>query len=198
ARQLGASSNRVMKALIKAGIYKPLAPKVKLSKRQLWAVKRHEVARKHHVGIAQRLAKLNGGMIPTTVWLRANCHLDTLEYMRRYPDFFAHLSRARFCKAKNPLFDAEKAVALYCANVSVPDIAVSFGYSRQTGNNRIINALKRAGVYRAKEKPGHGSPAGADCGADSANVSGRIIQPNNLAVLDQNEKQGEADFGSAG
>jgi predicted SprT family Zn-dependent metalloprotease len=45
-------------------------------------------------------------------------------------------------------FDAAEAIRLYQSGLSVPDIAVRFGYRRNQGNNRIRTALMKAGVYK--------------------------------------------------
>ena len=46
-------------------------------------------------------------------------------------------------------FDSRRAVALYAAGNKVVDIAVSMGYARGQGQNRVRAALVKAGVYKA-------------------------------------------------
>lgn len=45
-------------------------------------------------------------------------------------------------------FDRARAVALYAAGNKVVDIAVSMGYARGQGQNRVRAALIKAGVYK--------------------------------------------------
>jgi hypothetical protein len=45
---------------------------------------------------------------------------------------------------------AARAVALYAKEQRVSDIAVALGYERGHGQNRVVNALIRAGAYKGK------------------------------------------------
>jgi predicted SprT family Zn-dependent metalloprotease len=47
-----------------------------------------------------------------------------------------------------PVFNAAECVRLYNAGWRVVEIAVAMGYKRGTGQNRVTNALKAAGVYK--------------------------------------------------
>ena len=43
---------------------------------------------------------------------------------------------------------AARAVALYAKDKKVSEIAVALGYERGHGQNRVVNALIKAGVYK--------------------------------------------------
>jgi hypothetical protein len=45
-------------------------------------------------------------------------------------------------------FSADRAVGLFLAGKSVPEIALAFGYAPRTGNNRVRTALVKASVYK--------------------------------------------------
>lgn len=47
-------------------------------------------------------------------------------------------------------FDPELAVKMYQAGRKVVDIAVTMGYARGHGQNRVVSALRKAGVYQTK------------------------------------------------
>jgi hypothetical protein len=47
---------------------------------------------------------------------------------------------------------AARAVALYAKDKKVSEIAVALGYERGHGQNRVCNALIRAGVYKGSRK----------------------------------------------
>jgi hypothetical protein len=64
-------------------------------------------------------------------------------------------------KKRKPEFSAARAVELFTAGKTLTDIAVTMGYQRGHGKNRVRRALMAAGVYR-NTKPGHGGPAVAD------------------------------------
>jgi hypothetical protein len=51
-------------------------------------------------------------------------------------------------KSKLPGFDAALAVKLYLEGKKVIDIAVACGYPKGQGNNRVRQALEKAGVYK--------------------------------------------------
>ena len=53
-------------------------------------------------------------------------------------------------KEMTPKQFAARAVRMYQAGNSVADIAVRLGYERGHGQNRVANALVKAGVYRGK------------------------------------------------
>lgn len=179
AKELGVSRSVLRKALKRAGLYQPRVKKI---------VVRKSSPKEIHIAIAEKLAKENGGKLPTCTWMCANGHLRTYEYMRGHRGFFAHIPRSKTNRGRPPVkpysedFNAARAVELYKAGYRIVDIAVALGAERSRGQNRVRRALIVAGVYRAQEKPGHGGPAVADCGADSAVVNGRLIQQDHLAV----------------
>jgi hypothetical protein len=53
-------------------------------------------------------------------------------------------------KEMTPKQFAARAVRLYQAGNTVADIAVKLGYERGHGQNRVANALVKAGVYKGK------------------------------------------------
>jgi hypothetical protein len=175
---LGVSRGRLRAALAKAGL-RAVAHKTK-------AVPiRPKTARERHVSIAEKLATENGGKIPTCGWLRANGHSTTYVFLRKHGDWFAHLARERAKTgpgAYKTTFDAARAVRLFKMGMSVAQIAVTFGYPPEHGNNRVRRALQVAGMYPEKKKPGLGGPAVADSGAASAVMHRPIIQQDNLAL----------------
>lgn len=176
---LGVSRGSLRAALAKAGLRQPRVIKKKT------IINRQQTTKERYVSLAEKLASANGGKIPTCGWLRANGYGLTYVFIRKHPDWFAHLSRERAKtgpRRHNNTFDAARAVRLYKVGMPVAKIAMAFGYPPQHGNNRVRSALVAAGVYSPKEKPGQCGPAVADCGAASAVVNRPIIQQDNLAL----------------
>jgi hypothetical protein len=169
---LGVSRGCLRAALTKAGLRQPRFQKKKV-------ISRPQTAKERHVSIVEKLATENGGKIPTCSWLRAHGHCATYVFLRKHPDWFAHLARERAKtgpKAYTNTFNPERAVRLYRMGMPVAKIALAFGYPPQHGNNRVRSALVTAGVYRANEKPGHCGPAVVDSGLASTVVGGQIIK----------------------
>jgi hypothetical protein len=55
-------------------------------------------------------------------------------------------------KELTPKQFAARAVAMYAKETKVADIAVALGYERSHGQNRVVNALIKAGVYKGTRK----------------------------------------------
>jgi hypothetical protein len=156
ARTLGVSQGRLRIALAKAGLYQPRVIKKK-------TIHRQQPTKERYVAVVEKLASENGGKIPTCGWLRAHGLGLTYVFLRKHPDWFAHLPRERAKTgpgAYKTTFDAARAVRLYKMGMPVAKIAMMFGYPPQHGNNRVRRALIVAGMYpAANKKPGHGGPA---------------------------------------
>lgn len=148
ARELGVSRSLLRIALKRAGLYQ-----------------RKPSSRETHIAIAEKLAKENGGTLPTCTWMTRNGHFRTYAYMRRHRGFFAHIPRSKTKRGRPPVkpysgdFSTARSVELYKAGYRIVDIAVALGAERGRGQNRVRRALIVAGVYRAQEKPGHSGPA---------------------------------------
>lgn len=163
-RLLGVSSCALRRALIKAGLYTLRFQKAKVVG-LTEVINRQQTAKERHVAIAAKLATENGGKIPSCGWLRANGYGLTYIFIRKHPDWFAHLPRERAKtgpRRHNNTFDAARAIRLYEVGMPVAKIDMAFGYPPQHGNNRVRSALVAAGVYNPKEKPGQCGPAGAE------------------------------------
>jgi hypothetical protein len=57
-------------------------------------------------------------------------------------------TKATSSKELTPKQFAARAVALYAKDKKVSEIAVALGYERGHGQNRVVNALIKAGVYK--------------------------------------------------
>lgn len=55
-------------------------------------------------------------------------------------------------KYKKVKLDIAKIVALYKSGKPVSQIALTIGYPKNTGNNRVRNLLMKAGVYKKPAK----------------------------------------------
>jgi hypothetical protein len=153
ALHLGVTLDRLRFALTKAGLYTS-----RFQKKNVVGIKevinRQQTTKERHVAIAEKLATENGGIIPSCGWLRANGFGLTYVFLRKHPDWFAHLPRDRAKpgpKAYPNTFNAERAVRLFRMGMPVSKIALAFGYPPQHGNNRVRAALIGAGVYRAEK-----------------------------------------------
>jgi hypothetical protein len=146
---LGVSQGRLRAALAKAGLYQLGFQKKKVVGTKE-VINRQETTKERYVAIVERLATANGGRIPTCGWLRAHGYSLTYVFLRKHPDWFAHLARDRAKTgpgAYNTTFDAARAVRLYKVGMPVAKIASAFGYPPQHGNNRVRRALIVAGMY---------------------------------------------------
>jgi len=158
---LGVSQGRLRAALAKAGLYQPGFQKKKVVGTKE-VINRQQTTKERYVAMVEKLATANGGRIPTCGWLRAHGYSLTYVFLRKHPDWFAHLPRERAKTgpgAYKTTFDAARAVRLYKMGMPVAKIASAFGYPPQHGNNRVRRALILAGIYPANKKPGHGGPA---------------------------------------
>lgn len=153
---LGVSRGCLRAALAKAGLRQPRVIKKKT------IIPRQQTTKERYVSLAEKLASANGGKIPTCGWLRANSYGLTYVFLRKHPDWFAHLVRERAKTgpgAYKTTFDAARAVRLYKTGMPVAKIALMFGYPPQHGNNRVRRVLILAGVYAASKIAGQSVPA---------------------------------------
>jgi hypothetical protein len=158
---LGVSQGRLRIALAKAGLYRARFQKKKVVGAKE-VINRQQTTKERYVSIVETLARENGGRIPTCGWLRANGYGLAYVFIRKHPDWFAHLSRERAKTGPGRFtntFNAERAVRLYRTGMSVTKIALMFGYPPQHGNNRVRRALIAAGMYPEKKNRAMGGPA---------------------------------------
>jgi len=146
------------------------------SREQAFKLRRQETTertKERHVSLLEKLANENGGKIPASEWLRSNGYGTSHKLLCKHPEWFAHLARAigkRGPGAYNHItFGVGKAVKLYTMGMSVPQIALSFGYPLDHGNNRVRAALIAAGVYQPKMQ--NRAIGGAAVASDSFTVS---------------------------
>jgi hypothetical protein len=88
AKLLGVSRGGLRVALTKAGLYQPRVIKKK-------TIHRQQTTKERYVAVVEKLASENGGKIPTCGWLRAHGLGLTYVFLRKHPDWFAHLARDR-------------------------------------------------------------------------------------------------------
>ena len=188
-RLLGVSSCALRRALIKAGLYTLRFQKAKVVG-LTEVINRQQTAKERHVAIAAKLATENGGKIPSCGWLRANGYGLTYIFIRKHPDWFAHLPRERAKtgpRRHNNTFDAARAIRLYEVGMPVAKIDMAFGYPPQHGNNRGEARLSRQVFTTRKKNRASAARLVRSCDAASAVVNRPFIQQDNLAFAEQDK-----------
>jgi len=70
-----------------------------------------EKVRKRRVALAKRLARGNGGILPTVTWLASHGYSGLLSYIGKYPEFFQDIPRETHNKSPEEHVAAAEALA---------------------------------------------------------------------------------------
>ena len=147
AKKFGVSRTQICRRLTEAGLWKPR----QVGRKPKIDANVDKYARMAATGISYSLIAKKFGI--SSVQVRRRLKQAGLWKARLIQPTVARLphQKGRLTYLQHQQFNADIAIGLYLAGKSVPEIARSFGYAPNTGQNRVRYALIKAGVYVRKQ-----------------------------------------------